>query len=206
MKIKLSIILFILSLIMLSESTYAYANFEDFEKVGSGKLLSEFTDSDYEDNYKLLPDPTFMGWHTMHVTESLKVKYISETLFSYYNNGKSAIQYNYKASKKTLSSYSLQVTGGLKLETKKDNKVFGDGLKSSINVEYEYEYSQEEVESYDIKVSIEPQTQMVLYLYGEGTITNGVAKNYFFFIETSKGGYEIFVVTTHYQRLEITPI
>lgn len=206
MKIKLSIILLIALVILCTKSTYGYANFEDFQKVGTDKLLSEYSDSDYEAYYNQLPKPLFIGWHSRHVTVDLKVKYISETLFSYYNNGKSAIQYNYKASKKTISSYSLKVTGGLKLQTKKDNKVFGDGLSASINMEYEYEHSVEEVETYDIKVSIEPKTQMVLYLYGEGNITNGVAKNYFFFLETQKGGYEIFVVTTHYQRLEITPI
>ena len=41
---------------------------------------------------------------------------------------------------------------------------------------------------------------------GKEKITNGVAKNYLFWIEIAKGGFEIFVVTTHYQRLEITPI
>ena len=127
----------------------------------------------------------------------MKVTYTSETLFSYYNNGKSPITYNYKASK-TISSYTLKVSGGVKLQTQKDNKVFGSGLTASLNMDYVYDNKTEDVETFDIKVSIEPTTQMVLYLYGEGKITNGVAKNYLFWIEIAKGGFEIFVIPDYY--------
>lgn len=198
--------LLICILTMVQQQIYAYADFEHFEKVGNGKLLSEYKDDDYALYYSKMDHPEFLGWRHMHVTENMKVKFISETLFSYYNNGKSAITYNYKANKKTISAYKLKVSGGIKLQTKKDNKVFGDGLSASLNMDYAYDFSQEETESFDIKVAIEPQTQLALYLYGEGKITNGIAKNYFFWIEIAKGGYEIFLVTTHYQRLEIIPI
>lgn len=206
MKKILTFLLLISGLLLSTNVTYGYANFETYDKVGPGKLLKDFTDDDYHAYYKKLPGNQFLGWTTYNAHEDIKIKYISETLFSYYNNGKSSLQYNYKATKKTMSSYALKVTGGIKLQTQKNNKVFGDGLQASINVEYKYENKTEETENFDIKVAIEPQTQMVLYLYGEGLITNGVAKNYFFWFEINKGGYEIFVVTTYYQRLEITPI
>jgi len=193
-------------LIIGARTTFAYADFEDFTKVGHGKILDDFSKSDYDYGYKKIGSNQFLGWKHHYITKDLKVKYTSETLFSYYNNGKSAISYNYKASKKTISSYQLKVSGGVKLQTQKDNKVFGSGLTASLNMDYVYDNKTEDVETFDIKVSIEPTTQMVLYLYGEGKISNGVAKNYLFWIEIAKGGFEIFVVTTHYQRLEITPI
>ena len=206
MKIKVILILLICFISISTQATFGYADFQDFTKVGEGKILDEFNSSDYDYGYKKLGGNQFAGWKHHYVTENLKVKYTSETLFSYYNNGKSAITYNYKASKKTISSYTLKVSGGVKLQTQKENKIFGSGLTASLNMDYVYDNKTEDTETFDIKVSIEPTTQMVLYLYGEGKITNGVAKNYIFWIEIAKGGFEIFVVTTHYQRLEITPI
>src|SRR5690554_3091566 len=203
------IILFVLVVTLFiigTQTSFAYADFQDFTKVGQGKILDEYNKSDYDYAYKKLGGNQFLGWKHHYVTKDLKVKYISETLFSYYNNGKSPITYNYKASKKSINSYQLKVSGGVKLQTQKDNKVFGSGLTAHLNMDYVYDNKTEDVETFDIKVSIEPTTQMVLYLYGEGKISNGVAKNYLFWIEIAKGGFEIFVVTTHYQRLEITPI
>ena len=204
---RLVLILLMFSLIILcNQTSYGYADFEKFEKVGQGKLLSEFTKDDYNELYKHVSKRKFIGWNAYNAYVDIKVKYISETLFSYYNNGTSNISYNYKASKKTIDNYTLKVTGDIKLKTQKNNKVFGDGLQTSINIDYKREIKYEETENFDIKVSIEPKTQLILYLYGEGKITTGVAKNYLFWIEINKGGYEIFIVTTHYQRLEIIPI
>lgn len=45
----------------------------------------------------------------------MKVIYIFEIFFSYYNNGKLFIIYNYKVSKKMISLYILKVSGGVKL-------------------------------------------------------------------------------------------
>lgn len=204
-KIITLVLLVILALIGTSD-TYAYSNFQSIDKVGNGKFLKEFSSDDYYEYYSKIPNHEFLGWTSYHANFEMKVKFISETLFSYYNNGKSALQYNYKSSKKHVDSYSLKVSGGIKLKTQKNNKTFGDGLDTSINIEYKKEIKTEENESYDIKVSIEPGTQLVLYLYGEGLVTNGVAREFFFWFEVNRGGYEVFMLTTHYQRLEILPI
>src|SRR5690606_29444904 len=160
MKLKLIWTLLICVLIIGQQSTFAYADFQDFTKVGNGKLLDQYTKSDYDYGYRQIGSNEFLGWKYHYITKDMKVKFISETLFSYYNNGKSAINYNYKASKKTINSYELSVSGGLKLKTDKNNKIFGDGLQASIDANFKWKNSTEEVESYDIKVSIEPTTQM----------------------------------------------
>lgn len=206
MKKLIILLLFVVILIVGDKVTYGYADFERFEQVGEGKLLEEYTKDDYNKFYKEVSKRKFIGWNAYNAHKDIKVKYISETLFSYYNNGKSPLSYSYKASMKTIESYSLKVSGDIKLKTQKNNKVFGDGLQASINVDYKQDFKQETTENFDIKANIEPGTQLTLYLYGEGKITNGVAQNYLFWIVINKGGYEIFIVTTHYQRLEITPI
>ena len=57
-------------------------------------------------------------------------------------------------------------------------------------------------QKYNIEFEIDPGTQVDLYVYGEGKLTNGVAANYIFWIRERRGGFEYFVVTTQYQRLE----
>ncbi len=204
---KLAIVLFLLiSVGIVSKQTYAYTNVEDLTIVGGGKMLDDFTKLEYNLYYEIVGHHQFFGWHTYTVNKNIKVKYISETLFSYYNNGKSSINYQYKTTKKVVNNYDLKVSGGLKIKTDKKNKIFGDGLNASISVDSHWKTSEEVNESFDIKVSIEPKTQLTLYMYGEGKVTNGVAKNFVFWFETARGGFEIFYVTTHYQRLEITPI
>jgi len=205
LKKLLIICLFCICIGITTQQSYAYTNVEELEVVGNGKMLEDFTDADYKKYYDKAGHH-FFGWHTYTANKNMKVKFISETIFSYYNNGKSAIHYQYKTSKKIVKSYDLKVSGGLKVHTDKKTKIFGDGLNASISIDSHWKESEEVNESFDIKVDIEPGTQLNLYLYGEGKVTNGVARNFAFFIETKRGGFEIFYVTTHYQRLEITPI
>ncbi len=204
---RLAVVLFLVLCVgIISKQTFAYNDMEDLTIVGDGKMLENFTILEYNKYYEIVGRNQFWGWHVHTVNKNMKVKYISETLFSYYNNGKSAIHYQYKTTKKIINTYDLKVTGGLKIQTDKKNKIFGDGLNASITVDSHWKSSEEVNESFDIKVDIEPKTQLTLYLYGEGKVTNGVAKNFIFWFEIARGGFEVFYVTTHYQRLEITPI
>lgn len=205
---KQNIILVLLAIwtVYLVSHTYAHENFEHITIVGQGKMLRDFSDDEYETHYDQVKGRPFYGWKVHYVNRNVKVTYTSETLFAYYNNGLSAISYQYKSVKKQIDSYSLSVSGGIKLKTNKNTKIFGEGLDASISVTSKWDSKQEETEEINIRVSIEPKTQMVLYMYGEGLITNGVAKNFIFWIEANKGGFEVFNVTTHYQRLEVIPI
>ena len=51
-------------------------------------------------------------------------------------------------------------------------------------------------------MQVDPQTMANLFVMGEGKITNGVASRYLFWLELEKGGFEVFVITTQYYRLE----
>lgn len=192
--------------LFLQTQVYAYKHFEKIDVVGHGKLLKDFTKNDYEDYYKEVSKRRFLGWRVHIVNNEMKVKYVSETLFSYYNDGKSAIEYIYQSDKKTVIQTDLSVTGNLSIKTNKNNAVFGDGLSASIKTEAKHSVKNETVEKIDLKIKVEPGTQLNLYLYGEGIVRNGVAQKYVFWFRNIKGGFETFDVTTHYQRLEISPI
>ena len=57
-----------------------------------------------------------------------------------------------------------------------------------------------------LQIVIDPKTVANLKVVGEGRVTNGVAAYYVFWIRTQRGGFEYFVVTTQYPRLEVLPI
>src|SRR5690606_15329349 len=155
--------LFILMLVCINPKSYAYSTFEYTEKVNYGKYLSEFTEDDYDRYYDKIAERRFYGWNYYIVNDELKIKFIGETMYRYYNNGKSPIIYNYKSAKKTIDEYTLKSTGGIKVQTQKTTKIFGDGLQASLNYEFKTDHSVETNETVEVKVSVEPGTQLKVY-------------------------------------------
>lgn len=206
---KLCVMLFMfLNLLLCTNMVYADSNYLAFEDltISSGELLSDFTSKSYKTYYKNVNKRKFMGWRTHTVNKDIECSYITETLFSYYNNGYSAIEYEYSLDRKTTSKLSLSASGSIGIKTNSSKPTFKNNLDGSLKLSADYTSSEEIEESYTVKLDVDSGTQVDLYIYGEGLITNGVAARYFFWVRVNRGGYEAFVVTTQYQRLEKTRI
>lgn len=182
----------------------ANANYKTFESITltSGKLLKDYTDKEYKDYYKKVSKRKFYGWRTHEVHTDIKVKYKTETCFSYYNDGLTPIKYTYMMQKKQVDSMHISASGNIKVSLTGNVKKFKGGLNSELKVSGDFKSSSDVKEEFEIKMDIDPGTMANLYVYGEGLISNGVAANYLFWIRTKRGGYEIFYVTTQYYRLE----
>ncbi len=204
MKKIVFLILVFTCLFGLTHISLGATNYQSFESITmpSGKLLADFSEEDYQTYYKSVDQRRLMGWNIYKVNSNVKVTYISETLFSYYNDGYTAIDYTYKLDRKVSSKLGLSATGTIGIKISADKKAFKNNLDSSLKLSADYTISTEDKESYEISLKVDPGTQVDLYVYGEGKITNGVASRYFFWIRADRGGYEVFVVTTQYQRLE----
>ena len=179
----------------------SYQGYEKIEMT-SGKLLADFSEKDYTSYYKKVHKLKLSGWSVYIVNKDVKATFISETLFSYYNDGYTPIEYEYKLERKRASKIGLSATGSITLKSSSSIPKFKNNLESAIKLSSEYTQSDEEKETYNLKFLVDPGTQVDLYLYGEGKVTNGVAARYSLFIRVDKGGFEVFVVTTEYQRLE----
>lgn len=188
---------------MIEADLYAstYHHFETIE-VLDGKLLEDFSDSDYKTYYKEVNQRKFMGWRIYKAHTNEKVTFTSETLFSYYNDGYTPIDYSYKLSRTETSKFAVSATGSIGLTSGKDGQGFKNNLTGNLKLSVDYQEAKEDTETIDIKLKVDPGTQVDLYIYGEGKITNGVAARYVFFIRADRGGFEVFIVTTQYQRLE----
>jgi len=189
-------------------NVYADSNYHAYEElhVNSGKLLSDYTDKEYKKYYKKVMKRKFMGWRKYTVNSDLETHYITETKFSYYNDGYSAISYHYEYESSSYSKLALSATGSIQMSSSSNKTSFKNNLEGSLKLSADYQLTKEETESVEIDFDVDPGTQVDLYIYGEGLITNGVAARYFFWIRAQKGGYELFLVTTQYQRLEKTRI
>lgn len=186
-------------------STAASANYQTYEQIElvTGKLLEDFTDSEYKTYYTKVDKRLFMGWRVHKVHDNVKATYVTETMFSYYNDGFTPIEYTYTLSRKETSKLGLSATGSIALSSSKgSDKLFKNNLDTSLKLSADYQVSSEDKETYEIKLEVDPGTQVDLYTYGEGKITNGVAARYVLFARMERGGFEIFLVTTQYQRLE----
>lgn len=184
--------------------TEASSNYQSYEYITmtSGKLLEDFSTDDYKSYYKKVDKRIFVGWKVYKVNSNVKMTYITETLFSYYNDGYTAIDYTYKLDRKVSSKLALSASGSIGIKLSQNKQAFKNNLDSSLKLSSDYSISSEDKESYEISLKVDPGTQVDLYVYGEGKITNGVACRYFLWIKADQGGYEIFLVTTQYQRLE----
>lgn len=197
------LILIFTSLLMIQEvkPNSDYKTYEQIEMT-RGKLLEQYTKEEYDTYYKVVDKRKFMGWNVHKVYENVKVTYTTQTLFSYYNDGYTPIEYEYKLDRKQTSKLGLSATGTISTKTQKADKLFKNNLDASLKLSADYQQSNEEKEAITMKLKVDPGTQVDLYIYGEGKITNGVASRYVFFVRMDRGGFEVFLVTTQYQRLE----
>ncbi len=168
-----------------------------FEEEGH-KLLKEYTLTDYKNYYAYYTKKYFMGWRLLKITKNEKVEFLSETKLKIYNNGFSTIKHNITLSTKEETKFQASASGEIDIKVSGNVKKFKGGLDADIKGSINYSKSTTETESYEFVIIVDPGTYVTIVTRGTGEISNGVAKHYLFWIETKKGGWETFVVTTEY--------
>lgn len=176
-----------------------YQNYQEivFDEEGH-KLLKSFTKDDYNSYYSNFAKKYFMGWRILTVTRNETVEFLSETKLKIYNNGYSTIKHNITLTTKEETKFQASVTGELDLKVSGNVKKFKGGLDANIKGTIQYTKSTSASESYEFVIIVDPGTYVTIVTRGTGEISNGVAKHYLFWVQTKKGGWETFVVTTEY--------
>ena len=101
------LLFFVLCSVFEVGSEASYLQYEQFNLVG-GVMLFDIEDKVLKDHYKHVLKKQMFGWKTHAIHSRLPVTYIKHTLFSYYNDGFTAIKYAYQASYDTSSHYVIQ--------------------------------------------------------------------------------------------------
>lgn len=200
---KKYVIVIMLFMVCLSSNSVSasHTSFQELE-IYEGKLISDFTDSEYEEYYSKVSSRKFIGWNTYYVTTKASCRFIAETLFSYYNAGTSSISYTYSSTLNNSTTMSLSATGSISYSISGNIKTFKNGLDTTLKITGEYKTTEDEKETVTMKFECDPGTKVTMYTTGEGYLYNGVARRYFFWISMEKGAFEYFVMSTKYQRLE----
>lgn len=208
LKKSLMFLILILICFSLTKITRGESNYLHFQQIDlrEGKLLSDFTEDDYEKYYAKVKKRKFWGWRTYYVHENIEVKYISETIFSYYNHGTSVIKYDYSLEENDVSKLSISGTGSIGYSLSGTKNSFKHGLDTALKIDASYSSTVSTEEKTNLNIEVEPNTVANLKIVGEGRISNGVAARYILWIRMNIGGFEYFLITTQYPRLEVLPI
>ena len=200
-----SIFLFLLATTKEVKASENYDTFQEVE-ISSGKMLVDYENDEYNKYYKKVNKRKFWGWRTYTVYKNIPAKFTSETVFSYYNNGNTPITYRYELNKTIVNKVSVSTTGSLKYKLDGTVKKIKHNFDAEIKLNVTNDYSSTIKENENLEIIIDPKTVACLKIVGEGRITNGVAAYYICWIRKERGGFEYFVVTTQYPRLEVLPI
>lgn len=196
------IIIFILLIINIiySKSIFGYMDFVEYE-IDTGKLLKEYTKTDYDKAYSLINNRKFIGWNTIEIN-SFKIRYIKEIVFVFTNDkGATPIEYKYTFNKQESYKKEINVSGNIKVDLNGTVKKFKTGLSSELKLSKKELEQTVTTEESVVNVLVDPGYTLSLVIFGEGEVQNGVGIKYLFYIEDERGGYEIFTKTCEYARL-----
>lgn len=208
MEKKYLIMLFLILIYFTKSSLCIEASSDDYTSyveiiMNDGKLLSNFTEEEYELLYNEIPDRKMFGYVINIENDNVDATYISNTLYSIENKGNSNITYQIDVVVETNNKTSFKASGGLngKISGKKGNDIKGE-IGAECGLEYSSSTSESRKETQKLDIVVEPHSRCVIYLTGNLSVTNGVLKFYYFWIETYSGGFEIVTLQNQYTRIE----
>lgn len=179
----------------------SHTNYESLN-LSKGKLLLDYSDRELKPYYKNVNKSKFSGWRTKIINNRVEATFVSETIFTYYNDGYTPIDYTYKMEETEVSKYSFSSNGSISVHSNKNGTGFKKGLDGSLKLSYSYDKNKTKKESYEVKLKIDPGTQVNLYKAGTGRLTNGVGSRYLFWFRTESGGFEVFEISSSSIKLE----
>ncbi len=176
-----------------------YLTYQDIAFVNDDvRLLRQFQSWHFDVYYDRLAGRRFWGWRTYTAHDHEPVRFRKETLYVIENAGTSPVHKTYFFETTYASKYQVSATGNIGTSTSGDIRSFRLNLDAEIDVRHTRERSHTQSEHVEIRLQVDPATRLRVEVYGEGLLTNGVARYYRFWRNVRSGGWEVFLVTTEY--------
>lgn len=179
----------------------SYESFNEIIMV-EGKLLSNFTESEFAEYYQKVRKRKFWGINVYVINQNVDATYISSTLYSVDNQGDTDINYELDIEVETANKTTWNVSGELSSTTKGTVMSFKTDLDAKVGMDYTVTSSESCKENQRMKLTVEKQSRAIVYLMGNARVTNGVCACYIFFINVATCGFEYFTIVNQYPRLE----
>lgn len=201
------LLLMIISLLTLQVKVNVYAKSDSYLTYNeimltSGKLLSNFTKEEYEMYYKEVNKNTFFGINVYTVNDNVDASYISQTLYSVDNRGKTDISYELDVIIETSNKTTWNIDGSIDGVGKGSIKAFKVDLAAKAGVDYTKTKEESRKETQKMKLLVEANSRAIVYLMGNAKVTNGVCAVYVCFIKIASSGFEYFTLVNQYPRME----
>lgn len=197
----------ILGLFIFSSSNVSKAEQKDYNafayiNVDSGKLLKDYTRSEINDQLSSVRKRRFNGWNIYKFNTNVRATFITGALFSYRNEGTSAITYTLNIQQETTTKTSVSATDSIEIKTSGKVKSFTNSLNNTLKISGEYTTTELVKEQQNLSLTVDPKTLCVGYVEGQGYYTNGVACYYWMWLEDQIGAFEYFTITESYLKIE----
>lgn len=205
-KVIILLMMFLISISALSVNTHAsnddYSSFVEII-MNDGKLLVNFTDEEYEECYENLGGRKMFGYKVFIENNNVDASYISNTLYSIENDSDSNITYQIDVVVETNNKTTFKASGSLngKVSGKKGNDIKAD-IGAEVGLDYTTVITESRTETQKLDVIVEAHSRCVIYLTGNLSVTNGVTRYYYFWMEVYGGGFEIVTLKNQYTRIE----
>ena len=190
-----------------------YTTFEEIVFENDYVTLLDTWDSNLEVYYlSYLDKHPMFGWDIYYTLRKEPFTYIAETLYHVKNLGRESIQHTFKYEESYEDTIQRSVKGDIKVtasysqNSKKGTPEFKGGLEAKLEFEYKQSNKTKTTESDTVKIVVAPNSELFIKVKGKGFLYQGVAKKFFFFINTSKGGFEYAVITTEYYSIDMEPL
>ena len=203
-KVILAFLLLLMTLSVSNVKTKATSDYLGFEEIilESGKLLSNYTDAEYDEYYQKINKTKFWGWNVHIVNNKVPCTYIARTVYETTNSGEEAITYEISVTTETEVKTIISATGSISYGLSGSVNKFKHDLDAEVGLEYKYQITEGQTKTEKLKVPVEGKTKLLVTVTGTGYVTNGVAAYYMFWMCVEKGGFEYFTITSEYQTIE----
>lgn len=184
-----------------------YTHFQSIRFTKSNRdFLNDFSHLDMRRYLNRIADKRFWGWIIEPVHEHEKVLFTKETVLMIDNAGTTPIEQSYTLKVSEQSKIQYDARGEITTRLKGKVKGFDLNLEAKLDLSYSNSTVKTIEEQTKIDIEVDPGTSLRVGIYGEGYITNGVAKFFRFFRPVREGGYEYFVLSTEYYGIEKVPL
>lgn len=184
-----------------------YTHFQSIRFTKSNRsFLNEFSHLDMTRYLNRIDDKRFWGWIVEPVTDHEKVLFTKETVLMIENAGTTPIEQSYQLKVSEQSKIQYDARGQITTRVKGKVKGFDLNLEAKLDLAYSNALVKTIEEQTQIDIEVDPGTALKVAIYGEGYISNGVAKFYRFFRPVREGGYEYFILATEYYGIEKVPL
>lgn len=184
-----------------------YTHFQTIRFASGNKdFLNDFSHLDMRRYLNRIEGKKFWGWITEPVHEDEKVVFTKETVLLIDNAGTTPIDQSYTLKVSEQSKIQYDARGQINTKVKGKVKGFDLNLESKLDLSYTNSTVKSIEEVTKIDIEVDPGTSLRVAIYGEGYISNGVAKYFRFFRPVREGGYEYFVLATEYYGIEKVPL